>query len=84
MDDYKKTDCLRFKFGIWLYKKTGYVTHFVRDAQDEYLSNNLGLNYDLTVGLWQASVGLCRPMKRSVFVWKIKFKIRQFLRKHKI
>ena len=83
----KKTDRLRFKFGIWLYKRTGHVTHYVRDAQDEYLRDNLGLNYGLTVGMWQAKVGLCRPMKLNKYFglwWKMKLKIRLLLRRFKI
>ena len=82
-----RTEYLRFKFGIWLYKKTGYITHFVRDVQDEYLSDTLGMNYGITVGLWQAKVGLCRqfnPKAHYGFWWKMKLKFRVLLRRYKI
>jgi len=36
-----KTEFLRFKLGVKLYQLTGYLSDFCRDAEDQYIHNNL-------------------------------------------
>ena len=75
-----KTEYFRFKLGIKIYQLTGYITHFVRDVEEDYLMNNLDnflTEYDsvkedftfeqwvsLQKGLFQCKIGLYRKCRQ--------------------
>lgn len=37
----KQTEYLRFKIGVRIYQWFGHMTHFVRDAQDQHIEDNM-------------------------------------------